>query len=421
MRSSKKMPYHIGMNVKLYPSDGQKRLIAINAGAQRSVYNRMVAAGNEIFRLRSTAPFAPAYREHVRYLKETSFTPTGLKTALPYLNGRDVDSQTVDNAIRNYNFAWKNMKESHRGVPVFHKKGYEQSYQTNCHYKTGDTGIFDGSVRFDGMSHMFLPKLGRIRIGASPKLLAELLRSPENRRITTITIQRDAAGDYWCSIAIASETPFRMPLPKTGKAVGIDLNVLDLANLSDGVSFENCQFRRKSAEKLARAQHVLSRRQERAKKENRSLYTSKNYQKQRIKVARIHRQVAAQRSDYLNRVSRNLVENQDLIAAENLQVRNMLKNHRLAGTIQDCGWRTLLTLIQQKAVMYGKKCILVLPQYTTQTCSVCGHVMSGDQKLPLSVREWDCPACGTHHVRDVNAARNILAKALAVTAGSVLT
>ena len=91
---------------------------------------------------------------------------------------------------------------------------------------------------------------------------------------------------------------------------------------------------------------------------------------------------------------------------------NLLKNHCLAKAISDAGWRTLLTLLQQKGEMYGRDVILVDPQYTTQTCSVCGHVMTGDQKLPLSVREWDCPACGTHHVRDTNAAKNILVKAL---------
>lgn len=91
----------------------------------------------------------------------------------------------------------------------------------------------------------------------------------------------------------------------------------------------------------------------------------------------------------------------------------MLKNHKLAKAIQDCGWRKLLTLLQEKAVTYGKECILVPPQYTTQTCSACGHKLIGDQMIPLSVRDWTCPTCGKYHLRDMNAAQNILNKALA--------
>ena len=210
----------------------QKHIIAVNDGAQRSVYNRLVAAGNERFRLRQAAKYAPAYRCHLQYLQDTAFSAAGMKTALPYLNEADVDSATVDNAFRNYRFAWKNMKDNHRGVPAFHKKSAEQSYQTNSHYKSGDTGIFD-----------------------------------------------------WCSIAIASETPFRMQLPKTGTMAGIDLNILELVNQSDGVSFENRKFYKEAERHLAKEQHDLSRKQVRALRENRSLLSSKNYQKQRTKAA----------------------------------------------------------------------------------------------------------------------------------------
>ena len=115
-------------------------------------------------------------------------------------------------------------------------------------------------------------------------------------------------------------------------------------------------------------------------------------------------------------ISKHMVENQDLIAAENLKVRNLLKNHCLAKTISDAGWRMLLTMLQQKAVMYGKAVILVPPQYTTQTCSHCGHILLGTSMLPLSVREWTCPECGAYHLRDKNAAQNILNKALKILA-----
>lgn len=412
MRSCSDMPYHIGLTVKLHLSDKQKRLVAVNDGAQRAVYNYLVAANNDLYRMRQVAICVPAYRVHIAYLEDTAFSSAGIKAALPYLNSADIDCQTVENGRRNYRAAWKNMKERHAGVPVFHKKSYEQHYQTNCHYTKYSTGIHDGNVRFDGMSHLYLPKLGRVRIGASPKLLASVLRNPQDRRIGTVTISRDAVGEYWCSLQIASEHPFYVTLPKTGRQIGIDLNILELANGSDGVSFENKRFAKAASSDLAHKQHVLSRKAVRAKSEGRSLYASRNYQKQRIKTAAASRRVSRQRDNYLNCVSKALVENQDLIAAENLQVRNLFRNHKLAYAISDCSWRMLLTQLQQKAAVYGRECVLVPPHFTTQTCSACGHVMRGEQALPLSVREWTCPECGTYHLRDQNAGQNILAKAV---------
>ena len=129
-------------------------------------------------------------------------------------------------------------------------------------------------------------------------------------------------------------------------------------------------------------------------------------------MAEIHRQVSRQRKDYLHVLSKRAVENQDFLTAEDLQVKNLLKNHKIAKAISDAGWRTFLTMLNYKASWYGREFVLVPPQYTTQTCSQCGHVLEAEERLPLSVREWDCPVCGVHHDRDVNAAQNILNKAL---------
>lgn len=181
---------------------------------------------------------------------------------------------------------------------------------------------------------------------------------------------------------------------------------------SDGNVLENPKFLKKFLKKLARAQRKLSRMAEHAKKAGRLLSECKNYQKQRQKVAYLNRRIARQREDYLHTYSRHEVESQDLIAAEDLKVGSLKRNHKLARAISDAGWRELLTMLQYKAKLYGKVVILVPPKNTTQTCSACGHVMSGAQKLTLDVREWDCPACHTHHNRDVNAARNILKRGL---------
>lgn len=421
MKKCSDMNYHYGVILKIYPSDQQKHIIAVNDGAQRAVYNRLVGSGNEIYRLKKTADLVPADKKRLEDVicqyrnpdgKNSSPDPKHIKNALPFLNEKDVDSQTVTSAIRNYNAAWRNMRERHTGVPTFHKKSYEQSYQTSNHYQSGHEGLNGGSIRFLDRDHLQLPIIGRIRCCGSSEIIDKLFSHSSQTRIGTVTVSRDAVGEYWVSLQIASDDSFVRSLPKTGSQIGIDLNLIDLVNDSEGGSFENPQFRKKLEDKLVKAQKKLSRRAERAKKDKRKLRDSRNYQKQRQKVAYLQRKIAQQRADYLNCVSKQLIKSHDLIAAENLKVSNLLKNHCLAKAISDAGWRTFLTLLQQKGEMYGRDVIFVAPQYTTQTCSVCGHVMTGDQKLPLSVREWDCPVCGTHNMRDTNAAKNILVKAL---------
>ena len=417
LKKCSEMPCHIGVVLKLYLSDRGKRLVSVNDGAQRSVYNFLVASNDEICRLEKTAPYVPADRERIDYLRSVSGSAAGIKNARPYLDGKDVDCQTIENGIRNYRTAWKNQKERHSGVPVFHKKSSEQTWQTNCHYNRHSTGLSDGSIRFLDKTHITLPKLGRVRFGGSPEVVEMLLSHNDKTRIGTVTISRDAAGEYWVSLQVSSEEPFKKALPKTGSSIGIDLNLLDLVNDSDGTAFENKHFYRTAEKKLAKSQRSLSRKAVRAEAEKRPLKECRNYQKQRTKLAKIHRRIARQRDDYLNVISLHLVKNHDLIAAENLKVRNLVKNHSLAKSISDAGWRSLLTMISQKSDMYGKAAVLVPPEYTTQTCSSCGHVLTGKFMLPLSVREWTCPACGTHHLRDQNAAQNILDKAKRIQAG----
>ena len=419
MRKCSEMNYHDGVVLKIYPSDVQKHIIAVNDGAQRAVYNLLVGVDKEAHRLKKTADIVPADKKRledvtlkIRELNGRGSDTAHIRNTLPFLNEPEVDSHVIVNAKKNYSTAWKNMYERHTGVPTFHKKSYEQSYQTSNHYENGHEGLNGGSIRFLDRDHLRLPIIGGIRCSGSPEIIDKLFSHSSQTRIGTVTISRDAVGEDWVSLQIASDDPFVRTLQKTGSQIGIDLNLTDLVNDSEGGSFENPRFRKKLEDNLAKAQKKLSRRADKAKKDNRKLRDSRNYQKQRQKFAYINRKIARQRADYLNYVSKQLIKSHDLIAAENLKVSNLLKNHCLAKAISDAGWRTFLTLLQQKGEMYGRDVILVDPQYTTQTCGVCGHVMTGDQKLPLSVREWDCPVCGTHHMRDTNAAKNILVKAL---------
>ena len=258
MRKSKDMPYHIGLKVKLYLSYQQKHIVSVNDGVKRSVYNLLVSASNEKYRLSKTAPYCPTDR--------VISTTAGIKNALPYLNEEDVDSLAIDNAVKNYRTAWKNQKERHTGVPAFKKKSYEQSYQTNAHYRKDGLGHEVSNVRFEDTNHVILPKLGRVRIGGSPKFIESLINRDADTRIGTITISRDSVGEYWASFQIASEKPFRDKLPKTGSKIGIDLNLLELINDSNGDSAANMKYYKNSMDKLTKAQHKLSRMQEHAKK-----------------------------------------------------------------------------------------------------------------------------------------------------------
>lgn len=414
MRPCKDMPYHIGIVLKIYPSHGQQRIVAVNAGAERAVYNLLVASGNEIYRLSKTAAYVPSDRERIDYIRSKISSHAAIKNTLPFLYEKDVDCQTVANAIQHYRAAWKHMRENHAGVPTFHRKGAEQVWNTNSHYRSDASGLPDGTVRFDDIHHIRLPKLGRIRCDGSPKLMRMLLSHTGQTRIGTVTIRKDAVGEYWVSLQVSSEEPFYLPFAKTGSMIGIDLNLMTLVNSSDGSVTANPKFRSHMEHRLRKAQRKLSRRAEHAKADGRRLYESRNYQKARAGLACLHRKAARQRDDFLNCTSRDLVKNHDLVAAEDLKVRNMLKAHTLAKAVSDAGWRMLLTQLQQKADMYGKTVILVPPHNTTQTCSACGYVMKGEEHLTLADREWSCPRCGTHHDRDTNAGRNILAKGLKI-------
>ena len=416
MKAMKDLKYHAGIVLRIYPSDCQKHLIAVNSGCQRYVYNHLVAVGNEIYRLSKTAEFVPCDRQRIDYLKSVRHH-SDIANQAPFLYGSEVDKYVIDNAIINYQTAWKNQKERHLGAPVFHKKGYAQSYQTNCHYSKNGTG----SVRFLDENHLMLPILKRIRFAGSKKRIWQILdRSHETTdnfiRIGTVTISRDACGDYFVSLALASDTPFRECRKKaTNSPIGIDMNLSNFCTMSDGTVVPNPKYRKSVQSKIAKQQRRVSRRLERAKADGRPLKGAKNYQKARKKLAELHRKAARQREDFIGRISSDVVKNHDFIAVEHLNIKGLLKNHKLAMAIADAGWYKFQTAISQKAAAEGKTFIKVPAKNTTQRCSRCGHICHGDEKVFLGQDKWVCPECGTHHLRDVNAAINILEKGLLIS------
>lgn len=190
-------------------------------------------------------------------------------------------------------------------------------------------------------------------------------------------------------------------MAKSGKQVGIDLGIKDFAVTSDGKIYRNNKYTKKYRRQLAIAQKHLSRKQ----------YGSNGYERQRLKVAKMHEKIHNSRQDNLHKVSLDVIRQYDVICLEDLNVKDMLRNHKLAQHIQDCAWGTFVAYLRHKAEMNDKQIITIDRFYpSSQSCSECGYVYRGAKDL--SVREWECPHCGTLHNRDVNAAKNILKEGL---------
>ncbi|WP_242450195.1 transposase [Lactobacillus sp. LL6] len=441
------MKYMLGLKMRAFPNHKQKKIIKKNTDASRFVYNQLLAnsyTDSAIHRNKLDKKYPiPKYtvrfnrikkcfivHQNWRYNKKGTLITksTKRKTGLdritadkyPWLGDKDLDSLTAYNAQINYQSAWKTFRQVHdAGVPKFKRKSAsKQSYSTNCQYvgldkKHGEVpNLFNGTVRFlkqnpHGYCHIKLPKLGKIKV-----YLSKELPKAKEIRIARVTISVHSSGEYYISMLIKSNDPLASLYPKTGSALGYDLNIKNFLIDTNGNEVANPKYYRRMRDKLAKEQRILSRRCRRAKKTKHKLSECKNYQKQKLKVAQLYRRIYRQRNAFLHNLSTALIKNHDLVVGENLKSRNMLKNHALAMSISDVGWRTFIGMLEYKAPLHGKTFVLVNPAYTTQTCYDCKFVMGkkGTKKLTLQMREWDCPNCNAHHIRDYNAAKNILGK-----------
>ncbi len=413
MKKMAELSYYYGLKVRIYPSTQQKRIIKLNSDVARTVYNKLIAIDKELYQLNLVKLQIDTVIKRITELKKRK-NHKYLINHFYYMQNKNIDSLTIANAKQNYQKAWNMYKKVHTsGTPKFHKKGYSEKYQTNAQYgKNVEMNIFSATgVKFLDMKHIQLPKLGRIRISGSHR---KLLDHKQDIRIGTVTVSKSVDDKYFVSMQLGSDTPFVEQKKITNSQIGVDLNTDNFLTTSTGYKIANPRYYRIIKGKLAKAQRKLSRRQLRAKKDGRNLRNAKNYQKQRLVVAKLQAKVRRQRNNFLHKVSTALINSHDLVVAENLRGKNMLKNHALAMSISDVGWRTFLQMMEYKANLYGRTFVTVDPKNTTQMCSECGFVMgkNGSNKLTLKDREWICPNCHKCHIRDWNAARNILAKRL---------
>ena len=294
---------------------------------------------------------------------------------------REVDKFALTNSIYDMDNAYKKFFKEHAGYPKFKSKhNSRQSYTTN---------FTNGNIAVDFNSHTIkLPKLGKIK--------AKLHRTFDGI-IKNATVSCSPSGKYFVSICVNSVISEFHPAPGI---VGLDLGIKDLCTCSDGTKFNSLD--------LTKLQSRLKRQQRSLSKKTKG---SSNYKKQKVRLARLHEKITNTRKDSLHKLSRSLVDENQVIVTESLNVKGMLNNHRLARSISDASWYELTRQIEYKSRWYGRKYIKIDTFYaSSQTCSNCGH--KEPKVKNLAVRTWTCPKCCTIHDRDVNAAINILKEGL---------
>lgn len=358
---------------RFYPTPEQETLLAQTFGCVRVVYNHMLHLRSEAWEQR---------QERIGY-NDTSAALTLLKKQPEYAWLNDVSSVPLQQALRHLQTAFGNFFAKRGRYPQFKRKGNHQSAEYTA-----------SAFRWDGESL----KLAKMEAPLDVRWSRQI---PPAAKVTTVTVSKDAAGRYFVSLLCDDVVSTK---PEVAQVVGIDLGLTHFAILSDGEKIPAPNAFRKHEKKLAKLQRRL------AKKKK----GSKNRTKARLKVAKLHAKIADIRKDFIHKLSTRLIHENQVIAVETLAVSNMKKNRKLAKSIGDAGWAEFVRQLEYKARWYGREVVKIDRWHpSSKRCSDCGHTV---EKMPLKVRHWTCPECGANHDRDINAARNILAAGLAVSA-----
>ncbi|MFI1730892.1 RNA-guided endonuclease InsQ/TnpB family protein [Streptomyces acidicola] len=361
---------------RFYPTDAQAAELSRTFGCVRKVYNMALAARTEAWTLR---------QERVNYNATSAMLTAWKKTGeLAFLG--DVSSVPLQQCLRHLQSAFTNFFAKRAQYPRFKSK---KKSRKSAEYTTSGFRFRDGSLRLAKM--------------AEPLDIVWSRPLPEGADPSTVTVSQDAAGRWF--VSLLCEDPSVRALPAIDAAVGVDAGLDHLLTLSTGEKITNPRHERKDRARLALAQRRLAKK---AKGDG------ANRAKARRKVARIHARIADRRRDTLHKITTRLVRENQTIVIEDLTVRNMLKNGRLARAISDAAWGEFRSLLEYKADWYGREVVAVDRWFpSSKLCSTCGTLQ---HKMQLNVRTWTCDSCGTTHDRDVNAANNLLAAGRAVTA-----
>ena len=370
---------HRSFKIRAYPTQAQRQCFARTEGACRFVRRKVL---EEMDRYHEATG---AYKTVVDMSREL----TQWKTMEDMAWLKTIPSSPLTQELRDLDTAFKNFFAKRARYPK--KKRKQTAGAIRFQLDQRQTSLFTAWAE----RTVKIPTIGRIKIAQPERLPRSLPKM--------ITLSRDAAGRYFISFGVEVEVE---SLPLTGVAVGVDLGIKDLAVLSEGDKIPNAKALKGRERYLKRQQRALSRKVGSKQGEKKS----KRYLKQQRRVAKIYARITDIRKDHAHKASIAIVRKADVIALEDLHVRGMVRNHRLAKAVSDSGFRMLRTQIEYKAGWYGRE-VLTCDRFapTSKQCAGCGYIMN---EMPLSVREWDCPQCGAHHDRDINAARNILNFAL---------
>ncbi|MCY7368023.1 MAG: transposase [Chamaesiphon sp.] len=357
---------------RFYPTTEQESLLRRTMGCTRLVYNKALAERTDAWYQR---------QERVGYNQTSSMlTSWKQESDLEFLN--EVSCVPLQQGLRHLQTAFTNFFAGRAKYPNFKKKHH------------GGSAEFTKSAFRWKDGQVFLAKcIEALPIRWSRKI-------PEGCSPSTITVKLDASGRWFVSLLVDTNIP---QLPKSDKQIGLDVGITSLITTSNGDKVNNPKHFKQLRKKLKRVQKALSRKQK----------GSNNRYKARIEVARVHAQITDARKDFWHKLTTQLVRENQTIVVEDLDIKNMVKNHKLALAISDASWGELIRQLTYKCEWYGRELIKIDRWFpSSKRCGNCGHIVD---KLPLNIREWECGVCHTKHDRDINASRNILAAGLAVS------